>query len=629
MEMNQQQNQQQQQPQKEDEKEPLNSDPEAGTATAGSTKKACRQPRKRIAQVKAAFQENSIPALRKMARSADVCHRLFWAVVFLATFTGFVIHLVSITIRYQSTPVSTETRVERVDRMPSILLCPQNYLSGTRIRSMLNVPNPRLRNVTFEMIYNEILPMFWNFIYKIRDNNVDRKMVGMKIKNNFLWYLIHMWRERGQIQHEKEDVFVHIGLQDDDEPAMKDLGTTFDSQRNRCFSWEPQEHVTSPLTAVINVPDGWYFYAEQDAFELVSDSGLWLYICFNESFGCHDSIRYFLRTGHYTKIDLRKMVVSQLPVVADNKTSCIAENKFYQIKEDLFVSSSRTLNVAYTSALCTDVTLQRQIYEQCGCLSALLPTEIDLYNSALSSLGDTRNLFCNLPPDDAFTHQQFPRECREDPRNDTLCMVRGLDGVSTMPFSQLLKHDDIAQFLKRDECHDHEFRSRVSVDKCPKVCRRQQFSSVHSIVPWPESQLSRKHPSTFARIFVNTIKPFLDKAIVQLNSTSVGARVLETMRAAFLKGMNYSNPQPKPLYEAGLEYMQERLLLLEIGYASADMQVMSESEAYPLKSFLSDIGGIMGLWIGMAIVSICEFLLIFGRLVYFVGHQCARRGPKT
>lgn len=51
------------------------------------------------------------------------------------------------------------------------------------------------------------------------------------------------------------------------------------------------------------------------------------------------------------------------------------------------------------------------------------------------------------------------------------------------------------------------------------------------------------------------------------------------------------------------------------------MQVHTEAEAYPLVSFISDIGGTSSMWLGCSVISYTEFVSLFAVLLIF----CCKR----
>ena len=63
---------------------------------------------------------------------------------------------------------------------------------------------------------------------------------------------------------------------------------------------------------------------------------------------------------------------------------------------------------------------------------------------------------------------------------------------------------------------------------------------------------------------------------------------------------------------------KETILKVEISPKEDRSTKITESEAYPARSLFSDIGGILGLYIGMSLLSIIELLEIFVRITRMI-----------
>ncbi|KAK5981423.1 hypothetical protein GCK32_014972 [Trichostrongylus colubriformis] len=75
-----------------------------------------------------------------------------------------------------------------------------------------------------------------------------------------------------------------------------------------------------------------------------------------------------------------------------------------------------------------------------------------------------------------------------------------------------------------------------------------------------------------------------------------------------------------------LEWYQKNTLLVEIYYERMNFQVLTESPAYSLVNFVSDVGGQVGLFLGMSIISVIELLtLILMLILYCATHKSRKR----
>ncbi|PIO59621.1 Amiloride-sensitive sodium channel, partial [Teladorsagia circumcincta] len=75
-----------------------------------------------------------------------------------------------------------------------------------------------------------------------------------------------------------------------------------------------------------------------------------------------------------------------------------------------------------------------------------------------------------------------------------------------------------------------------------------------------------------------------------------------------------------------LEWYQKNTLLVEIYYERMNYQVLTESPAYSLVNLVSDVGGQVGLFLGMSIISVIELLTLVLLLVcYCATHKSRKR----
>lgn len=58
--------------------------------------------------------------------------------------------------------------------------------------------------------------------------------------------------------------------------------------------------------------------------------------------------------------------------------------------------------------------------------------------------------------------------------------------------------------------------------------------------------------------------------------------------------------------------------MIEVFYEALNFEMFKESEAYGVVKMLADFGGQLGLWSGISVITICEFICLFCEIVYMI-----------
>lgn len=129
--------------------------------------------------------------------------------------------------------------------------------------------------------------------------------------------------------------------------------------------------------------------------------------------------------------------------------------------------------------------------------------------------------------------------------------------------------------------------------KVPKRCRRLEYSLQRSSVVWPARSLMKK----FVSNVINTTCWHRQKN----HSVAAWKNVVDAPNATVRSTM-----------------VRENVMKVVIHPQSSHSTLIVETEAYPIISLLSDIGGILGLYLGMSVLSLCELLESFSAIFLFV-----------
>uniref|UniRef100_A0A1I8HJZ9 Amiloride-sensitive sodium channel n=1 Tax=Macrostomum lignano TaxID=282301 RepID=A0A1I8HJZ9_9PLAT len=218
------------------------------------------------------------------------------------------------------------------------------------------------------------------------------------------------------------------------------------------------------------------------------------------------------------------------------------------------------------------------------------------------------------------SERQFVSE-REDCIN-TYIVQKFIDYCKCLPSFQPIP---VALVTKYKNCFDIKDISNFS--RVVETCYNEQVSQIQRY-QFEGSQMCQPPCRTddYSTRFVTYSWPNLKNAqsielIKQLASnfgyrTSIsGMRGLANIYQVLLKVQSYSESSSENKtasdrlnFDAELEALQNRLAWLTVKAWSATIQEISEEEAYPTKNLVADFGGILGLWCGVSILTLCELL---------------------
>lgn len=164
------------------------------------------------------------------------------------------------------------------------------------------------------------------------------------------------------------------------------------------------------------------------------------------------------------------------------------------------------------------------------------------------------------------------------------------------------------------ECHASVFNSKFAKEDvstiCPEQCNAKDWKVRVSPHVWPK----------------------FDESVTALAAAYAKPAVERGMSADLFAGSGLLNDTTlhDPNQAAHrMQFVQSRFLRLNIRPVATTAQEIKESRSYPLESLLSEMGGIIGLYLGMSIVSIYELIHLVGCLVQALYYRRLQEHLKT
>ncbi|PAA56968.1 hypothetical protein BOX15_Mlig030622g1 [Macrostomum lignano] len=163
------------------------------------------------------------------------------------------------------------------------------------------------------------------------------------------------------------------------------------------------------------------------------------------------------------------------------------------------------------------------------------------------------------------------------------------------------------------DCFQEARRQPVSHSDCPNPCEFDNYVTAVSQALWPQQEL------------LSRIKELLLDSIHQEYFNTVRRRGLQDSlihplkpdfwdQFAALEGCTAPDCFSR-INRQIFSFMEENFLELRVFPRSLDIQYTEERCNFPLSSLLSQLGGLSGLWLGISIVTVCEFIDFLGALV--------------
>ena len=221
----------------------------------------------------------------------------------------------------------------------------------------------------------------------------------------------------------------------------------------------------------------------------------------------------------------------------------------------------------YIKSVCEEACLQNQVIALCQCKTAQFPN-VDSYPN---------NTFC-VSYSDVISAFNRPTVSKVELRN----AFENVNMKSQCAWD-VLNNDSIVRF-----CSQY----------CPSSCLNYRYNPEVKLIKWP-----RDH-----QLVYNGAQKIMSDLLKRNDSK----RFL--LYAKFFK-FSLNESQPNDFSQFSYEKFSESITYLQFEIKTDELQVTSETADYTIYQLVSDIGGQLGLWIGMSVITVTEIIDLLARLV--------------
>lgn len=496
--------------------------------------------------------------------------RWIWVAVMISTFIGLIVHLILIMMRYYEYGISTTFYLTPDNQviMPDITVCPNTryyFFNKVFSENYTVTPDKSLvhKGTTFQNLYDH-----YDAIWKLIIGNDTSKTIA---RHSIVREAYHAGLLRG-----KFDIILRLNYKNQ-EVILKDMVLTSPFDSLTCITFRPNirslnySDIEDATVMMLNL----FLVGYDDEYEQYTRSA-------DETLASFDGANIYLHSqntipnlkteGHsISRGFMQALLFTQNRMIRQNVNNKCLDNPGKVTVRGLGINEISVYN--YSQYVCVDTKKSEQMYRKCGCRSEMLLSSSD------------------IPETVPFCHE-IPPELKQKMNNSfTNWKTTTLSSVETLLFDKL---------KQRLHCHENQLRllesetySKICLPKCIEDSYKFDVSSTRM-----DNQING-----FVEVYVATISELIP--FVAMDNRSV-----DVMKMALFYGRRYG--------------LRNCLSILKFVPKYLTVEVIEESLSYPIENFLSDVGGILGLYLGFSVMSMLEIVELFVQL--FI-HNCIK--PKN
>ncbi len=263
-------------------------------------------------------------------------------------------------------------------------------------------------------------------------------------------------------------------------------------------------------------------------------------------------------TGTYNTIALeRNKHINLPPPYGKCMTNKEAKKSFEQITN----ISLRTSYIHYNRIMCLNSCAARTVYDRCKCLSAE---------------GSHLDAIEKMVPDVPY--------CADASSENLLRVSNRIKcGIAVVKTAEFISH----------------------CNKCPSPCDELTYSPKVSVVKWPARNETL---SLLTSLFTDKTHTTAYKSMV----SALGIQGLKELDAIYSPRLNSNrSEQARELLSKAHDWAVDNLAYVSIYFDSDSIQYRKQRPSYEMAALFSDLGGALGLYAGISVISITEVFVFW------------------
>ncbi|PAA88193.1 hypothetical protein BOX15_Mlig007222g2 [Macrostomum lignano] len=553
--------------------------------------------------------------------------RLLWIVVVMGALTGLTMHTYKQISLFRDYPVSSTTRLlTNKFTFPDVTIC------DPLMKKFLRKQSSDLRRSN-ESILNYFVLSYMMAMQFANNKNSNQSDEAISVQATKMAYAsfehaVHTWPIFNMTEVSARMLDMLVFCQYNQETCSeKDFKVFYHRDYGNCFSFKPHNRlmkssgVEKGLVLVLYSPsvdhiqnNDWYSNIVTTGLET---GGLRVVVHQKDTIPYPSEYGINSPSGMQTVLALNQVQTS----LANTPTKqCEPRTRFHAY--DHILGNTQSYEKQLTD--CTTFEHMKRVRDKCNCtIEGPVPTET--YGSGERRINFCHDIMGAQNPERTIklikNMVEFLRKNRNDlinPRNNQLNMLayNNLPMHEKQAISAALEHEfhnEVKQRLKSLRCALPELRSGRSQSKCLNMCKYTTYDFSVFQSRWPDLSLEIRG----ANIRLARIAQMLKNRVDSLNRNITNNHALNHSIASH--NLNLSHCMVNELNLKSNKFrndtycnqvhniIRQCFLQLRVYPKTLTVRQLFEERSYELVNLFSDLGGIMGLWIGVSMVTLCEF----------------------